>query len=195
MSSGDPETRNRILAATWQLMEQQRGQGVRIGDIARAAGVSRQAVYLHFGSRTALLVATARFADSSRRLRERVAPFQAAASAVEALERFVEFWGNYLPEIYGLARALLAAHDTDEAAAAAWNDRMADVREGCQMVIERLAQEGILAPGWTAEEATDIMWAMLSVAGWESLTIERGWTTSQYVSQMQMLLKGAFVRG
>ena len=33
-------------------MEKRRGQGVLMKDIAEAAGVSRQALYLHFGSRT-----------------------------------------------------------------------------------------------------------------------------------------------
>ena len=57
------ETRTRILAATLQLMEQRRGQGVRMSDIAGAAGVSRQAVYLHFGSRTELMVAATHYGD------------------------------------------------------------------------------------------------------------------------------------
>jgi AcrR family transcriptional regulator len=40
-------------------MEERRGQGVCMRDIADAAGLSRQAVYDYFGSRTKLLVATA----------------------------------------------------------------------------------------------------------------------------------------
>lgn len=36
-------------------MEDRRGQGVRMGDIAKAAGISRQAIYLHFDTRTALM--------------------------------------------------------------------------------------------------------------------------------------------
>jgi AcrR family transcriptional regulator len=55
----DSETRNRILEATQRLMEERRGQGVRMRDIADAATLSRQAVYDYFGSRTKLLVATA----------------------------------------------------------------------------------------------------------------------------------------
>ena len=47
MSSGESkesETRTRILAAAWRLMEERQGQGVRISDVAADAGVSRQAV-------------------------------------------------------------------------------------------------------------------------------------------------------
>src|SRR5262245_37232455 len=130
MSRGGTETRERILAATWRLMEERRGKGVRLEDVARAAGISRQAVYLHFASRTDLLVATARYADQTRGLQERLQPYLAAPTGLETLEQFVIFWGHYLPEIHGLARALLDARATDEAAAAAWDDRMADVRTG-----------------------------------------------------------------
>jgi AcrR family transcriptional regulator len=97
-------------------------------DIADAASLSRQAVYDHFDSRTKLLVATTHYVDEVRGLRERRRRFQAATSGVERLEAYVEFWGNYIPEVYGMARALLASRETDEAAAAAWDDRMSAVR-------------------------------------------------------------------
>ena len=37
---GDPETRRRILQATWELLEQQ-GAGVKLVDVADRAGVTR----------------------------------------------------------------------------------------------------------------------------------------------------------
>ena len=61
---GDPATRRRILQAAWELLEQ-RGAGVRLVDVADRAGVSRQAVYLHFGDRSGLLVALVDFIDVS----------------------------------------------------------------------------------------------------------------------------------
>ena len=194
MSSGSGETRERILAATWRLMEERRGKGVRLEDVARAAGISRQAVYLHFGSRTDLLVATARYADRTRGLRERLQPYLTAPSGVEALERFIDFWGGYLPEIHGLARALLDARATDEAAAAAWDDRMADVRRGCQRIVDGLARDGQLAPGWEITPAVDLLWAFFSIPVWEDLTFACGWTTEQYIRWMQITLRRTFVR-
>src|SRR5512135_1047982 len=107
MSSDESETRTRILKETMRLMEQQRGQGVRISDIARAAGVSRQAVYLHFSNRTELLVATARYADEVYGLDQQLQPLQATTSGISALRIYLEFWAGYIPSIYGLARALL----------------------------------------------------------------------------------------
>jgi len=176
-------------------MEERRGGGVRMRDIAEAAGISRQAVYDHFGSRAKLLVATTHYVDEIRGLEERRRRFQAATSGAERLEAYVEFWGNYIPEIYGMARALLAARETDEAASAAWDDRMTAVRESCRHTIEALHRDGMLAPEWSRVEAVDLMWTMLSICNWEQLTIECGWTTSQYVDRMQKLLKRTFMQG
>jgi AcrR family transcriptional regulator len=193
--SKDPETRVRILEAAWRLMEERTGQGVRMRDIAEAAGISRQAVYLHFSSRAELMVATARYGDEVRGLDERLRRYRAVTSGMERLEAFVEFWGNYIPEIHGIARALLAARETDEAVAAAWDDRMGVVHDACRNIVERLHHDGTLAPGWSLEEAADLLWTMLSIRNWESLTLERGWSTSRYVDRMQELTKRAFVRG
>src|ERR687889_982861 len=176
MSRGESETRTRILEATWRLMVQRRGQGVRMRDIAEAAGVSRQAVYDHFGSRAELMVATARYGGEVRGLDERLRLYRATTAGVERLEAFVEFWGNYIPEIYGIARALLAARETDEAVAAAWDDRMGVVREACRDIIERLHRDGTLVEGWTLDEAGEMLWSLLSIGNWENLTLERGWS-------------------
>lgn len=187
-------TRTRILEATWRLIEERRGREVRMRDIADAAGISRQAVYDHFGSRTKLLVETTHYVDEVRGLRERRQRFQSATGGVERLEAYVEFWGNYIPEVYGMAKALLEARETEEAAAAAWDDRMGAVRESCHLTIEALHRDGILASGWSLEEAVDLMWTMLSVRNWEQLTIECGWPQDRYIGRMQELLKRVFVK-
>jgi len=194
MSRVETDTRRRILGATLRLMEERNGQGVRMRDVADAAGVSRQAVYDHFGSRAGLMVATARYGDEVRGLDERLRRYRSATSGVERLETFIEFWGNYLPEIHGIARALFAARETDEAVAAAWDDRMGVVQEACRNIVGRLQRDGTLAHGWSPEEAGDLLWTMLSIGNWENLTLERGWSVSQYVVQMQELAKRAFVR-
>jgi AcrR family transcriptional regulator len=194
MSSGDPRTRNRILEETWRLIEERNGRGVRMRDVADAAGVSRQAVYDHFGSRAELMVATARYGDEVRGLDERLRGYRSAVGGVERLEAFIEFWGNYIPEIHGIARALLAAREGDKAVAAAWDDRMRVVQEACRDIVGRLQRDGMLAPGWSLEEAGEMLWSLLSIGNWENLTLERGWSVGLYVTKMQELTKRAFVR-
>lgn len=193
MSSDDLDTRERILQATVRILEERRGHGVRMGDIARAAGLSRQAVYLHFASRAELLAAATRYRDRQLDLDARLAPSRAATSGVERLALYIECWGDYIPEIYGVAKALLLVLNTDQAAAVAWNDRMQAMRDGCRAAIDALHADGRLAPEWTRETATDALWTMLLIPNWETLTIECGWSTKQYIRHMQTLARRAFV--
>lgn len=195
MSSENTETRTRILDAAVRMLEEHGGRGVRMGDIAKATGISRQAVYLHFASRTALLVAATRYLDEVLDVDRRLAPSRAATSGVERLALYIDCWGHYIPEIYGVAKALLLARDTDEAAAAAWNDRMLAMRDGCRAAIETLHSDGDLAPEWTPKKATDALWTMLLVPNWENLTVECGWSTRQYVRWMKTVAKRTFVAG
>jgi AcrR family transcriptional regulator len=170
------------------------GRGVRMRDVAEEAGVSRQAVYDHFGSRAELMVATARYGDEVRGLEGRLVGYRAASGGVERLEAFVEFWGNYIPEIYGIARAMLAARETDEAVAAAWDDRMGVVQEACRDIVGRLQRDGMLVEGWTLDEAGEMLWSLLSIGNWENLTLERGWPVGMYVERMKEVTKRTFVR-
>ncbi|MDQ3658238.1 MAG: TetR/AcrR family transcriptional regulator [Actinomycetota bacterium] len=194
MSSEKLETRTRILEAAARLLEEHRGEGVRMSDVAGVAGISRQAVYLHFGTRAELMVATARHGDEVRGLEERLRVYRAASSGVDRLVAYIEFWGGYIPEIHGIARALRAARETDEAARAAWDDRMGAVHEACRDIIGRLHDDGTLAEGWSLGEAADLLWAMLSIGNWETLTTGCGWTTGQYIARMQDLSRRAFLR-
>ena len=193
MSSEDLETRTRILVATVGMLEEHGGRGVRMGDIAKAAGISRQAVYLHFASRTELLVAATKYLDELLDVDRRLAPSRAAKSGVERLALYIEAWGNYIPEIYGVAKALLLMQDNDEAAAAAWKDRMLAMRDGCRAAINALHADGTLAPEWTPKRAADALWTMLLVPNWENLTGECGWSTKQYVRWMKVLASRTFV--
>jgi AcrR family transcriptional regulator len=184
------DTRERILYETWRMLEQRQRQSVRLEDIAKAAGVSRQAIYLHFGSRSELFIATARYVDDQLHLTERV---QAAceAEANRAIEAYITWWANYIPDIYGLAKALLALRETDEAAAAAWADRMQAMYSGCLTVMQCIADNGLLAADWDAIQAADFLWALLSIDTWERLTIDRGWSKAQYIERVQLAARRA----
>lgn len=194
MSSENVETRTRILEATIRVLEQSGGRGVRMGDIAKESGISRQAVYLHFASRTELLIAATLYRGDQLDVEGRLAPSRAAASGEERLRLYIEFWGNFVPEIYGVGKALMMLQDTDEAAAAAWRDRMWAMRDGCRAAIEALHADGTLAEGWTRTKAIDALWTLLLVPTWEHLTIECGWSTKQYIRFMSDLARQTFVK-
>ena len=181
MSSKTNPTRTRILAATLELLESGGGNAVRMSDIAKAAKISRQALYLHFPNRAELLVATTRYVDDINDVDSKLSASRAAPTGRERLTLWVDVWGNYIPAIYGVAKALLAMKDSDTEAKAAWDDRMAAVRHGCAAAVEQLEKDGHLAPHLDRESATDFLWMLLSVRNWELLTKECGWTQETYI--------------
>lgn len=164
-----------------------------MGDIAKAANISRQAVYLHFASRTELLEATTKYIDEQLGLPERLAPSRNAPDGVTRLERYIAMWGDYIPEIYPTAKALITAMDKDEAAAEAWRERMQDMREGCEAAIRHIEADGRLAQNWTVETATDMLWTLLAVPTWEQLVHDCAWDRTAYIRRIQQLAKAAFV--
>lgn len=194
MSSGNPETRTKIMETTRQLIEESRGETIRLEDIAQAAGVSRQAIYLHFGSRVGLMVATVQYVDQTAGFIERTQPVRDEEDSLVALERFIDFWAGYIPTIYGLAKQLLLLRESDEAAAAAWKDRMDGLRNViCRYLIERLEQDGRLAHGWQTEMAIDVFWMLISIQTWENLVIARGWSAEQYATKLKQIAKSTLI--
>jgi AcrR family transcriptional regulator len=193
MSSENRPTRDRILDAAWRLLESG-DSAARMSDIARAAGVSRQALYLHFPNRADLLIAATRRVDEVKDVDARLAESR-AATGVARLDAFVAAWGGYIPEIHGVSRALRAMQDGDPEARKAWGDRMAAVREGCAAAVAAVAGEGRLTPGLSEAEATDLLWALLSVETWERLVRDCGWTQARYLARMQALARAAVAAG
>ncbi|MEX0309916.1 MAG: TetR/AcrR family transcriptional regulator, partial [Tateyamaria sp.] len=185
MSSDPIDTPTKILQAALALLEMPGAKLPTMSDIARATGISRQAVYLHFPSRTDLLVAATRFQDRQNNVDAALAPSRGARSGAERLDAFVTAWGNYIPKIYGVARAIMAVTDTDAEAAAAWNTRMQDMREGCAAAVHALADDGTLPPDTDVEQATDLLWTLLSVRNWENLTQTCGWSQECYLATIR----------
>lgn len=164
-------------------------------DIAKAAGVSRQALYLHFETRAELLIETTYYLDQMYGSDERLAASRRADTGIERLDAFIAAWGGYIPEIYSVARPLIAMAATDEAAAQAWGKRMQDMREGCEAAIIALERDGTLQAGYSVAVATDFLWAMLSVGNWEKLRFDCGWTQQEYIEWLQQSAQRLFVAG
>ena len=186
-------TRERILNSAWALLEADAVSEVRMSDIAADAGISRQALYLHFPNRAELLVATTRYIDEVKDVDGRLAASRTAASGRERLAAYIDMWCNYIPEVYGVLKAIMAMKDTDAEAAIAWNDRMQAVRHGCEAAVKALAKDGELTTGLSTKKATDTLWMLLSVRNWEQLTIECGWSQKQYISTIRELAYQALI--
>ena len=72
------KTNAEILGLAWELASE-RSADVSVSQIAADAGISRQTIYLHFGSRGGLLVELVRWADRHFEITENFAAAPASA--------------------------------------------------------------------------------------------------------------------
>lgn len=187
-----PETRRLILRAAWELIEE-RGVEARLSDIAEHAGVSRQAVYLHFGDRAGLLLALVQFMDETLGLEEMVAHVFAAPSGIEMLERTMDLYARMAPQIDRVALVLEQWQDRDEAVAAAWRNRMNNRQMIHRQIVQRLFDEGELAEVWTVNTAAELFYGITLPGPWRELTGELGWTPDDYRRSIGELLRRALL--
>lgn len=185
-------TRDLILDAAARLFAA-RGGAVTLEDVAGEAGVSRQAVYLHFGSRTGLLVAMAQHMDSRGVLPGLLSRVFDASTATEALDAAAALHAEYHPMVYQVARVFMVGRYQDEALQAAWDERMESRRNLYHTVVERLEEEGHLASTWDIETATDFLLALTSWQLWEQLVIDRGWSTEGYLDHIRSVIRQTLV--
>lgn len=192
MSRGD-ETRVRILNAARGLLEDAEGTEVSMGAIAKAAGVSRQLLYLHFSSRGDLLLEVSRAVDAEVRTSQRQARVDEAPDALSALRESVALQGVIKPKIHPVARAVDRLRYTDADAAQVWREREERRLDRCRSVVQRLADEGRLRPGWTVRSAAQLVWSITSLRAWEELVLDAGWPTRAWVRHTTEVLERALV--
>ncbi len=196
MSTKRDETRARLLDGARRLLVERGYHGVTIDEIAKEAGISRQAVYAyHFGSKSEFLIALLVHVEAVEGIAELLRPSDEAASGVEALREAVNATAEFERRVHDVATMLLAARRSDDAAAATWADRMARKREGFGRLVSRLAEEGDLRPDWTPQDAADLAYALLSSQVFDVLVSERGWSVDQYAARIWRALASAIVAG
>jgi AcrR family transcriptional regulator len=181
-----PETGTRaaIVEAAWELARRGDIREVTVQAVAEAAGVSRQAVYLHFGSRAGLLVAMLRHHDAKSRFVHRLARDLRRSPSRESVEVWIRHWCRYLPQLMPVASPLAVEGIRDDAARAAFQDRMEHQLAGLRITFTALAEDGHLNPAWSPEQAADYLWSLLHVDSYRHLVDERGWRPAAFTERL-----------
>ena len=174
-------TRERILRETTRLIEADSGNVPSMSAVARAAGISRQALYLHFADRAALLLEVVDRIDEREGLAAAIAEVEAAPDGRAQVRAWVKMQARRNPSIAPLARALDQSRHEDDPAAAAWRDRTTNRMRGATAVVERLADEGCVHRSWTRAEAAAVVWELTSFRVWDDLVNEAGLQPGRYV--------------
>ena len=189
MSSGDPGTREKILHAARTLIEERPGGYVRLSDIGRLAGVSRQAVYLHFSSRAQLLQELADWIDESERVAELLQWAIDAATPAEVLDRITVVHATHRPKVSAVASALDRAILENEDVAHVWRQRLEERGKLAARAIQRASEAGALSPDWTEAEAADFVASLTSFRTWKELTGDYKWSAERYQRTMSRALR------
>ena len=187
-------TRAAILTATWEVLEDEGGRAVSLAEVARRAGVSRRAIYLHFGSRSELITALHEHVDEVLDLQASIEPVLNARDAVTTLDEFAGHLARYHPKILAIDRAVVHGRRFDPDLAELYERGLAVWRSGCVAIAQRLADEAKLAAPWTVETAGDMLLALMRDEVVETLVVERGWTEEQHRTLLATLFRRTFVR-
>jgi len=173
-----------VLRTALRLFEQRGLAVVTLADIAAAAGVSRQTIYLQFGNRAGLLTAIARHIDSTSRLRGMMATIREDHTKA-GLEKFIRLVFEHAAVIFSFARAVEAAAASGDAdARVAMEDRVNAFLRATRLMIDGLAESGQLSKRWTREEATDWLYSRLHIDVWNQLVVDRKWPPKRVLERV-----------
>jgi AcrR family transcriptional regulator len=186
-------TRAALLAATRALLEEDGFEALTMAAVAKRAGCSRRAVYLHFASRSELVAALFDHVTEAEGLAASTARVWAAPDAAAALDEWARHLARYHPGVIAVGYAVerVKLEDPDAAKLQERVERAQLAR--CRRLAEWLEREDRLASPWTVQTATDMLFALISTDMIERL-LERRWSRRRLGDRISLLLRSTFLR-
>ncbi len=182
------QTRRDLLAGSGALFRQRGYAATSIPLIASEVGVAVETIYRNFGSKAGLFkaVVEAAVAGGSERADTPVEQRPAIKALIEEPDprRQVAMYAATQPGIHRrsgpLLRALRGAAATDQQLAQLWDQIEASRLVGQGRFVGMLAERGALRGDLSVEEGLDIAWTLCSLAVYDLLVEERGWSSERY---------------
>ena len=184
-------TRARILAAAYQLFAHQGYLSTTMPEVAKAAGVAVQTVYLTFRTKAALLeqvYATAVLGPDNVRPLDS-GWFRGAVGDSDpghGLATLVDGVMTIAARLAPLAATMETIDDTDVQALRAQKEALR--RDTHRSFIAHLETTGALRPGLSVDHATDLILGLTSPALYQTMTAEHGWDDRQWADTLTELL-------
>jgi len=186
------ETRERIIAAVRELLEEGTFHESTVEQVADRAGVARATVYQHFGSRLGLVDAMCETFDANPallRLRETVALPDPQAALDETIANTVRFWSSedaVLRELYGVVAIDPAAQDLVDR-------QRRDRRSELERLVLNLSAFGRIRVGMSDRQALEFLLVLTSYESYRELAIT-GLSDRKVIERLQeaagLLLRG-----
>ncbi len=157
--------------------------GAGLGAVAKKAGVSRQAIYLHFPSKVELLADLHQhiFATDVTPALQRH-PITDDMTALDVLDASIAVDVEVVDRVWRIHEALTTARRQHPEVEKTLRPRE-DKRYGELLdLARRLKREGELPPHIRAGTFADMLWGLVGVGTYKSLVVEREWSLRQYRS-------------
>ncbi|MEO5815539.1 MAG: TetR family transcriptional regulator [Gemmatimonadaceae bacterium] len=181
-------TRVALFEAGLALIERRGVAHATLARVGETAGVTRQSVYLHFGSRAGFLLGLVDYVNNREGFDKAVARVEAATTADAALLQLIELRAASAPRLEPLIAALGAAMSDDAVVADVWKKRQELRWRTFRRLATRMQKENALRSDLSTTDAAALMWSASSFETWRYLVRTRGWSSRKYVTHIHDMI-------
>lgn len=190
MSPKKEQSRQFIVEAAFRLAVEKGIAHLTVARVATAAKLTRQAVYWHFKSRTALLLAISDYADSLLSETDALFNGRPGATALENFEFMMRVWLEQLPQAAPLLLALHAESLNDQEVRDALATRLSTLARVMRDVyLVPMQADGVLKPDLDLDRAADVLLIVGSPPVWHQMTRVLGWSDSQFADYVMQMVR------
>jgi len=181
------QTRRQITQAARLLFEERGYTGATIDAIAQAAGVAPESVYSNFGSKRKILAHLLEIAiggdDERIDLLDRPQPQTVLheSDPRRQLALFAADITNIVERVAPVFEIMRSAAKTEPEIADLLGHTLKERRKNLGMVVRRFAANGQFRQGLSHERAADTVWTLTSPEVFSLLTVDLGWSKTDYV--------------
>jgi AcrR family transcriptional regulator len=182
-------TRAALLDAARQLLEEEGFEALTMAAVGDRAAVTRRAVYLHFDTRTDLVMALYGYVGEQEGLAQSLETVWNAPDSLAALDQWARHIAYYTPKVLRVDREVARIERSDPDAAQHRKVAISNQRANVRRLVQWLADEGNLAAGWSVDLAADMVWALASPEIVERLYSIRRWSLKRMHEKLSATLR------
>jgi AcrR family transcriptional regulator len=188
------QTRQRILAATRELLAREDYQQMSLDEVARAADVARATVYYQFGSKAGLLEAVVRHIQQ-RAGQSAVVDATVLRDPLDALRQAFLAGCRFWAAEHRLVQRLSGLAAVDAEVRRVLVDVQQDRLPLVTGLVQRLDAAGRLSPDYPEPKAVDVLWLLSSFEAFDQLYTGRGMAAEEVAEALADLAVRALIRG
>ncbi len=182
------DTKTAILDAARALFEAEGYHAVGLEAVAKEAGVSRQAIYLHFDSKASLLSALHKRVNEQD-VEPEMRTVWKCTNGLAALDAFVAATAVVVPKIIGIFNTLDVIRSVEPVVQTTWKAPKEGRYADCLRMANWLRDDGLLAEGLSIRTAADILFTVVSVRAYESFVMACGWSSRRWTTWTREVLR------